>query len=251
MIGSAARTVLRPMRPWLQPAIDRHTALVGSVIGVETLAPEVVLTYDDGPDRTGTAAVLAALERHGASATFFVLLTRARRDPAMLTDLRAAGHEIALHGLDHRRPTSFPTDLIRRRLADGRAELEDLAGVRVRWYRPPYGAQSPRSWAATRAVGLTTVMWSGTTWDWRPISQQERVRKALATAARPGSILLSHDAFADESDGAEPRGPAPQVDRGDLCDRVLTGLAERGLHGRSLEQALHTGHLRKAARFSR
>lgn len=251
MIGSAARTAVRPIRPFLRSNLDRHSAWVGSVIGVDTPSPEVVLTYDDGPDRTGTAAVLDALDRHGASATFFVLLTRARRDPTLLADLRAAGHEIALHGLDHRRPTSFPADLVRRRLADGRAELEDLAGVRVRWYRPPYGAQSPRSWAATRAVGLTTVMWSGTTWDWRPVSQDERVEKALATAARPGSILLSHDAFADDGDGAEQRGPAPKVDRGDLCDRVLSGLAERGLCGRSLDQALRTGQLRRAARFSR
>src|SRR5205809_220852 len=43
--------------------------------------PLLALTFDDGPDPASTPAVLAALRRHGAHATFFVIGERAARHP--------------------------------------------------------------------------------------------------------------------------------------------------------------------------
>ena len=80
--------------------------VAGSVMRVRTDEPVVVLTYDDGPTAE-TPAVLEALADVGATATFFVLLTRVRRTPGLLADVRDAGHEIALHGADHRRLTTL------------------------------------------------------------------------------------------------------------------------------------------------
>ena len=69
--------------------------------------------------------------------TFFVLVPRARRQRGLLGEIVAAGHEIALHGIDHRPLTQFSPADVRRRTEDGRAELEDLIGMTVRWFRPP------------------------------------------------------------------------------------------------------------------
>ena len=131
----------------------RKSRPVGSLRAVRTNHPHVVLTYDDGPDPDGTPRILTALDRHDATATFFVLVPRARRHRELLGEIAAAGHEIALHGIDHRRLTQFPPAEVHRRTADGRRELEDLIGTTVRWFRPPYGIQRPRTWLRSVAPG--------------------------------------------------------------------------------------------------
>lgn len=237
----------------LKRTLRRAGAPLGSVVAVRTAEPEVVLTFDDGPDPVGTPAVLDALAAHGATATFFVLLTRVRRHPGLVERVLREGHEVGLHGVDHRPLPGFSFSEARARTAAGAAELQALTGTRVRWFRPPYGAQSPGSWLATRRAGLVPVLWGPTTWDWREVGQDERVRKAQEGAG-PGSVLLAHDAFADARDGAADYGRglrAPDVDRRELVDRVLTAYAARGWRGRSLGDALQHGRAVRAAHFSR
>lgn len=219
-----------------RPMLDRT---FGSVVGVETDAPAFVMTYDDGPEPGGTEPVLTALAAHGATATFFVLVNRARRERALLAEVVDAGHEIGLHGIDHRSLSDFTAGQVRARTSDGRSELEDLLGQRVRWFRPPYGRQSVGAWRAVRAVGLEPVLWGPTLQDWTPASQAERVAGGLAGAA-PGVVVLGHDGYAGPEDGVDD-GPRPDVDRGELTDRVLTAYAERGLRARSLGDALRLG----------
>ncbi len=215
--------------------------LLGSAVELRTAAPEVVLTFDDGPEPGGTDRVLSALAEAGASATFFVLLTRVRRYPALLGEVLAAGHEVALHGVDHRALPTLPPDEVARLVRAGRAELEDVTGQPVRWFRPPYGRQTFRNWRAVTGAGLMPVLWGPTTWDWRDVPTAERVAKAQE-GVRPGAIVLAHDGFAGPADGACD-GPPPELDRGELVTRVLEGYAERGLSARSLEQALVSGSL--------
>lgn len=219
----------------------------GSVVGVATEASEVVLTYDDGP-APDTGSVLDVLAEVGASATFFVLLGRVRRRPDILADILAAGHEVGLHGPDHRRLTSFDPGSAKRRTQDALAELEDTAGHKVRWFRPPYGKQVPAAYRRITRAGLVSVSWTADMRDWYDVPQADRVESALR-AARPGAILLGHDGFADASDGANDRS-APAIDRADLLRRVVAAFGERGLALRSLGAALEHGAQVRAEWFS-
>lgn len=223
--------------------------LAGSVVAVRTSRPQVALTFDDGPEPGGTDRVLAALMDAGASATFFVLLTRVRRHGALFDEIVAAGHEIALHGIDHRALPELPPQEVRTALRDGRAELEDRCGTAVRWYRPPYGRQTPRTrWAVARA-GMVPVLWGPTTWDWRDVPEERRLEKAVE-GVRPGAVVLAHDGFAGAEDGAFD-GPPPVLDRGRLIRQVLARYAEQGLGACSLGQALTAGTPVREARFRR
>ena len=225
--------------------VRRAGAPVGSVMRVRTAEPVIVATFDDGPSFR-TAGVLETLAEAGATATFFVLLTRTRRDPGLLDDILSAGHEVALHGVDHRRLTTLPPESLSGRMRDARAELEDLSGHPVRWFRPPYGAQSLRSWRATRAAGMVPVLWGPTLADWRDAPDAERLR--LALSAERGAILLGHDGHADAADGVDD-GPAPDVDHRRLVSDVIAGYAERGLRLTSLGRAVENGRLVREARF--
>src|SRR5215467_815730 len=140
---------------------DSLEALAGpSLVAVDCLdgPPTIVLTYDDGPEPGGTDAVLGALDESGASATFFVLLSRVRRHESLLHDVLASGHEVGLHGPDHRQLTGMdPADVALRTRA-AKLELEERIGRAVRWFRPPYGRQSALTWRAVADAGLTTVL---------------------------------------------------------------------------------------------
>lgn len=210
-----------------------------SVVELRRPSTSFVLTYDDGPTPGVTDRLLPVLAEAGATATFFVLLTRVRAHPSMVAELLAAGHEVALHGVDHVALTSLPPDALASRFRDGRRELEDLAGVDVRWSRPPYGAQDVAAWQAARDAGLTPVLWSATCRDWEDLSPEEY--DAEARAVDPdGCILLLHDGFADERDGVDDGPPPPRLDRVSLTRAVLDRVAESGVTATSLGRALES-----------
>ena len=62
---------------------------------------EVVLTFDDGPLRPYTPAVLKALDEHCTKATFFMVGRMAVADPAMVREVAKHGHTIGSHTWSH------------------------------------------------------------------------------------------------------------------------------------------------------
>ncbi len=236
MIRRLARRLVLPL-----------TAPIGSVRRVSSPRPHVVLTYDDGPQPGSTERVLEALADAGCTATFFVLLGRAKKYPSLLDEVRSAGHEIALHGVDHVRLTALAPQQVRIRMTDGKQRLEDLLGTQVRWFRPPYGAQKPSTYAAIRATGMDSVVWDVAAFDWEEHPAAVLAERTL-TQVHSGSIVLMHDGCAGPEDGVYD-GPEPTFDRGELARLVCGGLAERGLKGVSLRDALREGKTVKRAWF--
>jgi peptidoglycan/xylan/chitin deacetylase (PgdA/CDA1 family) len=244
-VTPSLRSVVRPV----VPLVRRFSAPVGSVVGIRTTAPSVALTFDDGPEPGGTDRVLAALADAGATATFFVLGSKIRRAPGLLAEVVAAGHEIGLHGIDHRALPEFTRAEAERRTRDGKAQVEDHIGGEVRWFRPPYGRQTLATWRAVTAAGLMPVLWGPTTWDWRDVAPAERLEAAVR-GAKPGAIVLAHDGFAGPDDGVDD-GPAPVLDRGALVRDVLAAYRDLGLSARSLGEVAAGGRLAREARFRR
>jgi len=88
--------------------------------------------------------LLERLAAAGVRATFFVLGWIARRYPSLVRRAAAEGHEIAFHGMTHRRCDEMTPDELRRDLREGKALLEDLAGAAVAGFRAPeWSVRSP------------------------------------------------------------------------------------------------------------
>lgn len=151
------------------------------------------LTFDDGPEPTGTPAVLRALAAGGARATFFVLGKKVRAHPEVLEDILAAGHRVELHGdahLDHR-------NVDEPGLADDTASaLAALraSGVEPVWWRLPWGRPGPATAGVVRAHGLRVAGWSVDTHDWRGDGSADQPPH-FEVAARDGGVVLLHDGF--------------------------------------------------------
>ncbi|RMF70925.1 MAG: DUF3473 domain-containing protein [Alphaproteobacteria bacterium] len=95
--------------------------------------------WDRWPSRVenGLAVVAALLDEADRRATFFVLGWVAERHGRWIRALAEAGHEIALHGYDHRPVFSMTEAAFRQDLRRARAAVEDAAGVSVTGYRAP------------------------------------------------------------------------------------------------------------------
>jgi peptidoglycan/xylan/chitin deacetylase (PgdA/CDA1 family) len=162
----------------------------------------VALTFDDGPDAASTPRFLALLSRLGVRCTFFVLGRHLAGQEGLLREMVGAGHELGVHGWDHR-PVALHSP---RRLRDGimatRESLEDVTGRTVRWYRPPYGLVTPTSWWAARAAGLETVLWSAWGRDWERRATPESVRDLVQAQLRPGGTVLLHDSDRTSAPGS-------------------------------------------------
>lgn len=162
----------------------------------------VALTFDDGPDPSGTAAVLQTLAAHRARATFFVLVDRAVEHPDVVHEIMAGGHAIGLHADRHASMAGLPYRDALHRLTAARQRLEDVVQTRISLHRPPFGDVSWRSLRAARSAGLDVVLWSHDPRDWDAESTHplaDRIARCLA----PGAVVLLHDARLDGAAGAE------------------------------------------------
>jgi len=92
--------------------------------------------------------ILTLLDAAQVNATFFTLGWIARRYPAMVKRIVAAGHELACHGDAHRRISAQTPAEFERDIHVSKSLLEEISGQPVQGYRAPsfsLGASNP--WA--------------------------------------------------------------------------------------------------------
>jgi peptidoglycan-N-acetylglucosamine deacetylase len=219
--GGPAVTALGPVRRQFFPRL----AGIGR-------GGHVALTFDDGPDPRSTPGFLDVLASRQVRATFFLLGSMVARAPLLASEIAAAGHEIAVHGWDHRYaigrgPWAQRDDMARARDAAGEA-----TGAAPRFYRPPYGVLSGGALAAARGLGLTPVLWTSWGREWTPGSTPASVYQTVSSGLADGGTVLLHDSDCTSPDGSAlaALGALPMVL--DECERrgLRVGtLAEHGL----------------------
>ena len=151
----------------------------------------VMLTFDDGPDPAGTPAVLGALSRAGAQATFFLVAPLAASHPELVAQIVAAGHRVGVHCDEHVRHSERDASWGRRDLRHALERLSAL-GVRPSLWRTPWGDVADWTAGLARDAGLRIVGWNVDTHDWRG-DGAEAMLAATDPDLRDGAIVLAHD----------------------------------------------------------
>ncbi len=182
--------------------------------GIETVPPGAgaVLTFDDGPDPEFTPLLLDALDRAAAKATFFVVGERVAGSEALLREIEARGHEVALHGMTHRRHDGLDEEQARAELTAGLVAIEGASVARPRRYRPPFGATSPTLARACDELGLELAYWSAWGQDWDPIPA-DRIAALVERDLEPGAVILLHDSalYAEREDARPTVEAIPRI----------------------------------------
>jgi len=157
----------------------------------------VALTFDDGPDGIATPAILDALKRNKATATFFVLGKNAEEHPELVRRIVAEGHEVGNHGYGHPDIASSGLAAAMVDLERGERVLQRIIGDTKFAYRPPDGYVSwSFATSVRRRTGSAPVLWSKCVHGEREKSVHEMNTELRALDLTEGDILLLHDVHA-------------------------------------------------------
>ena len=100
----------------------------------------VALTYDDGPSRLTTQALVELLNKYDASATFFINGNHANENKELVKHIYENGNEIGNHTLDHVWLTKASQEERERQIYGNESLLQFLSGQQGDMLvRPPYG----------------------------------------------------------------------------------------------------------------
>lgn len=160
---------------------------------VETSAPFIAMTFDDGPHPSNTPRLLDMLRERNIRATFYVVGTNARAYPHLIRRIIAEGHEIGNHSWNHPNLSKMSESAVIKQLDDTQSAIISACGVRPRTMRPPYGALTSGQRQMVNAhFGYPTILWDVDPVDWKRPGASVVANRILSNA-RGGSIVLAHD----------------------------------------------------------
>ena len=175
---------------------------------------ELALTFDDGPGPY-TPEVISILERHDVPATFFEVGILERYFHGSTAEMVARGFPIGDHTFSH-----LPMSLLSRadqrgQLLQGAQAIQQYGAPFPRLFRPPYGMWNSYTLALLNRYRMLMVLWTVDTNDYR-LPGVNAIVDAVLAKARPGAILLLHDAGGNRTETVA------------ALPRIISGLRARG-----------------------
>lgn len=193
----------------------------------ETEEKVIYLTFDCGFENGNTGAILDALKKHQAPATFFVVGNYLETSPDLVKRMAEEGHTVANHTYHHPDMSQISTrEEFQEELAAVEELYQSITGTEmVRYYRPPQGKYNVQNLEMARDLGYHTFFWSLAYVDWYQDQQptREEAFEKLLGRIHPGAIVLLHNT----SDT-----------NGSIMDELLTKWEEMGYRFASLEDLL-------------
>jgi peptidoglycan/xylan/chitin deacetylase (PgdA/CDA1 family) len=177
---------------WPRPAAG------GSASG----APEVLFTFDDGPDEDLTPRILDELDRRGIQAIFFWVGRRVVGDGPGAVERRAVverairtGHLIGNHTVNHAQLCHGSAEAAAQEIDRNAALYAPLTRLPGTLFRSPYGARCRRLVAQLEARGLEHVHWDVDPQEFLSHDGDETARKVIAKLRHleGRAVILMHD----------------------------------------------------------
>ncbi len=180
-----------------QAAVD----LLGHADGIngEEIDGYVAFTFDDGPKPSTTPKVIDALVEYDVPGTFFVCGNRLvgkkkDKERALIARMVELGFEVGNHTYSHPHLKALTEKKMVWEIDRTSKVIASLVGKPTELFRPPYGSPSKTSSTHVATQGLTTVLWSIDSSDWRK-PKDDRMRAAIVDGifAENGGVVLMHD----------------------------------------------------------
>lgn len=152
----------------------------------------VALTFDDGPAKRTTELVDYLVARN-VPATFFVIGRSVATYPQTVQYTASQpGMVIANHTWSHPSLTSLSSANVSSQLSRTTAVIKQYAGTTPQYMRPPGGAVNDRVRSVVGSNGMSVILWSIDTMDWR-YRNTASILQHLRNQLQPGGIILMHD----------------------------------------------------------
>jgi peptidoglycan-N-acetylglucosamine deacetylase len=207
-----------------EKAVDSVLAYTPFVRSGAAQGRDVALTFDDGPGPY-TPQVLDVLEREHVPSTFFVIGVELRYFSASTVREIHDGFVVGDHTETHPMLAHLSEHDQREELFEQAARIELLGGPRPRLFRPPYGSFNATTFKLLHEMKMLMVLWSVDTGDYEQPGVDVIVQRALE-GAKPGAIILLHDAGGDRSQTVA------------ALPKIIHAIRARGLHLVTVPQLL-------------
>lgn len=157
---------------------------------------KIYLTFDAGYENGNTPAILDALKKHEAPATFFVVGNFISENQELIKRMEAEGHIVGNHTMTHPDMSKISTqESFQKELSGVENIYKEITGNEMtKFYRPPQGIYSTLNLSMAKEMGYHTFFWSLAYVDWYQDNQpdpQEAIEK-LTRRIHPGAIVLLH-----------------------------------------------------------
>lgn len=189
--------------------IDWHARYPQAIVLHGPAQPKrCALTFDDGPDNRWTPRVATVLERYNVRATFMCVGQRVAQNPHVLQHLVQGGHVIGNHTWSHPHLTELTPAQVEWQLQRTNDEIAQVAGVRPRFFRPPYGALNDEVIQTATRLGFRILYWDVDSLDWSGLTAPQVVTNVMSHM-HPGAIVLMHSAGGRGEDLSDTVGALP------------------------------------------
>ncbi len=162
----------------------------------DTDEKRIYLTFDCGYENGNTEALLDALKKHKASATFFVVGNFISTSPELVKRMHKDGHTVGNHTFHHPDMSQISTkEAFEKELKDVEDLYKEITGEEmVKYYRPPQGKYSTENLQMAKDMGYHTFFWSLAYVDWYQDNQpsHDEAFDKLLGRIHPGAIVLLH-----------------------------------------------------------
>ena len=185
----------------------------------------IYLTFDCGYENGNTGAILDALKKHNAPATFFVVGHYVESAPDMVKRMIEEGHTVGNHTYHHPDMSAISNlSAFQKEMDDVANAFKELTGQDMSmYYRPPQGKYSTNNLNMAKQLGYATFFWSLAYVDWNVDKQpsHEDALSKLTERVHPGAIVLLHNT---------------SKTNGEILDELLTKWEEMGYTFGTLEE---------------
>ncbi len=177
----------------------------------------VALTFDDGPRRSTTTALLDGLSQRGIHATFFLIGLNVEGNEDLILRMKEEGHQIGVHSANHKMLTGLNSEDFYEEVGALQDRLSALTGDSGFVLRPPYGMVDR---GVERRAAAPIILWSVDTEDWSD-KDADRIAAQIVDEAEDGDIILLHDIYPSSVEAAL---------------RAADGLMEKGFYLVTVEE---------------
>jgi len=151
--------------------------------------PMVALTFDDGPYRNNTKAILDVFEQYNGRATFFVVGYHLDVFAEDTVEAYRRGFQIGNHTLEHPELPKLSNKEALEQIRSLNRKLNKLGIPGDVMVRPPYGAYTDY---LKENLNVPMIGWNVDSEDWRS-RDVDKIYEQIVGKVKDGDIVLLHD----------------------------------------------------------
>ena len=153
----------------------------------------IALTFDDGPDKNVTPALLDLLREEEIRAAFFCIGRKAEENPELIQQADRDGHIFGGHSYSHHYFFDlFSTGKMLAEMQRSEDAISSSIKKKIKLFRPPYGVTNPPLARAINKKKYNVIGWSLRSKD-TVIKDEEKLLERVKKMVKPGDIILFHD----------------------------------------------------------